>query len=289
MVTVMNMSRCRTVLIGTALVAASLTPVGLPAQAPSSAITPSTTIKLFDGKSLANFDTWLVDHHEADPERVFTVVDQIDGAPAIRISGQIWGGLLTEQAYRDYRLIVEYRWGGATWGDRMTRTRDSGLLLHAQGRLGNTRKDFNGPWLRSIEFQIIEGGVGDILPVAGYDDAGEQIRPSITVRSRKDRDGENVFDPNGEPRVYSSGRINWWGRSEDWADRLGFRGPQDVESPGLEWTRLEAVVEKSNLTYYVNGKLVNSGTDSSWTDGRIMIQSEGAEIYFRRIDLEPLR
>ena len=39
-----------------------------------------------------------------------------------------------------------------------------GVLIHAQGRMGNTGKDFNGPWLRSIEFQIIEGGVGDILP-----------------------------------------------------------------------------------------------------------------------------
>ena len=97
------------------------------------------------------------------------------------------------------------------------------------------------------------------------------------------------IDPNGKPRVYSSGRINWWGRSEDWADRLGFRGPQDVESPGFEWTRIEAVVEKGNLTYYVNGKLVNAASDSSWTEGKIMIQSEGAEIYFRRIDLQPLR
>jgi 3-keto-disaccharide hydrolase len=262
---------------------------GLTAQTPSSAITPSSVIKLFDGKSLANFDTWLVDHHDKDPERVFVVVDQIDGAPAIRISGQVWGGLLTKQAYRDYRLTAEYRWGGVTWGERKARARDSGVLLHAQGRLGNTGKDFNGPWLRSIEFQIIEGGAGDILPVAGYTEEGEQVRPSVTVKSRKDRDGENVFDPNGEPRVYSSGRINWWGRSEDWADRLGFRGPQDVESPGLEWTRLEAVVEKGNLTYYVNGKLVNAGTESSWTEGKIMIQSEGAEIYFRRIDLEPLR
>jgi hypothetical protein len=259
------------------------------AQEPAPAIAPSAVVKLFDGKSLANFDTWLVDHHEADPERVFTVVDQIDGAPAIRISGKVWGGLLTKQAYRDYRLIVEYRWGGATWGARMTRTRDSGVLLHAQGRMGNTGKDFNGPWLRSIEFQIIEGGVGDILPVGGYNESGEQLRPSVTVTSRKDRDGENVYDPKGQPTVFSSGRINWWGRSEDWADKLGFRGPQDVESPGLEWTRIEAVVEKGNLTYYVNGKLVNAGTDASVTEGKIMIQSEGAEIYFRRIDLEPLR
>jgi hypothetical protein len=259
------------------------------AQAPPTAIAPTTVIKLFDGKSLANFDPWLVDHHEKDPERVYTVVDRVDGAPAIRISGQIWGGLLTKEAYRDYKLIVEYRWGGATWGKRADRTRDSGILLHAQGRPGNTEKGFNGPWLRSFEFQIIEGGVGDYIAVAGYGDNGEQIRPSLTIRSRKDRDGENVFDPKGEPRTFNSGRVNWWGRSEDWADKLGFRGAQDVESPGLEWTRLEAIAEKGTLRYFVNGKLVNEGTDASWTEGKIMFQSEGAEIYFRRIDLEPLK
>jgi hypothetical protein len=286
----MIQSRVRTLSAASIVLIALQASVPAPrAQAPSAAITPSAVIKLFDGKSLTNFDGWLVDHHEADPERVFSVVDQIDGAPAIRISGKFWGGLLTKQAYRDYRLVIEYRWGGATWGERKTRTRDSGVLLHAQGRPGNTRADFNGPWLRSVEFQIIEGGVGDIILVGGYNDAGEQLRPTLTVKSRKDRDGENVYDPQGEPKVFTSGRINWWGRSEDWADRLGFRGAQDVESPGLEWTRLEAVVEKGNLTYYVNGKLVNAGTDSSWTEGKIMIQSEGAEIYFRRMDLEPLR
>jgi hypothetical protein len=284
----MEHSRVRIAIAGLVTLAA-LTAFVRPAQGPSAAITPSSTIKLFDGQSLANFESWLVDHHEADPERVFSVVDQIDGAPAIRISGKVWGGLLTKQAYRDYRLIVEFRWGGATWGDRKTRARDSGVLLHAQGRLGNTKSDFNGPWLRSLEFQIIEGGVGDILPVSGYSDSGEQIRPAVTARVRNDRDGETVYDAKGEPRVFSSGRINWWGRSEDWADRLGFRGPQDVESPGLDWTRIEAVVEKGTLKYFVNGKLVNEATDASVSEGKIMLQSEGAEIYFRRIDLEPLR
>ena len=183
-----------------ACVAIALTSA-LHAQTAPNPVTPTSAIKLFDGKSLENFDTWLVDHHESDPERVFSVVDQIDGAPAIRISGQFWGGLLTKQAYRDYRLIVEYRWGGVTWGERKTRTRDSGVLIHAQGRPGNTRKDFNGPWLRSLEFQIIEGGVGDFISVSGFAEIGEQIRPSMTFRVRKDRDGEDVYDPKGEPKV----------------------------------------------------------------------------------------
>ena len=153
-------------------------------------------------------------------------------------------------------------------GRSQARARDSGVLLHAQGRLGNTKSDFNGPWLRSIEFQIIEGGVGDILPVGGFGETGEQIRPAVTARVRKDRDGETVYDATGMPQTLSSGRINWWGRSEDWADRLGFRGPQDVESAGLEWTRIEAVVEKDTLKYYVNGKLVNEATARACRTGR---------------------
>jgi hypothetical protein len=251
-------------------------------------VSPTATISLFDG-TLANFEPWLVDHHASDPERVYGVVDQIDGAPAIRVSGQIWGGLLTKQSYKDYRLIVEFRWGGVTWGARKDRTRDSGILLHAQGRLGNTQKDFNGPWLMSHEFQIIEGGVGDYISVAGFTENGEQVRPSLTTTIRKDRDGERVWDAKGVPTPVNSGRVNWWGRSEDWEDTLGFRGPKDIEAPSLGWNRLEAVVSGATLQYYVNGQLVFEATNSSLTEGRIMIQSEGAEIYFRKIDLEPLK
>ena len=56
--------------------------------AQSQAIKPVTTIRLFDGKSLDNFETWQQDNHDKDPDKVFTVVEQVDGAPAIRISGQ---------------------------------------------------------------------------------------------------------------------------------------------------------------------------------------------------------
>ena len=259
------------------------------AQEVPDAIVPTTTIKLFDGKSLANFDGWLVDHHATDPLRVYSVVDQIDGAPAIRISGEKWGGLLTKQAYRNYKFVAEYRWGGVTWGDRKARTRDSGVLLHAQGRMGNTARDFNGPWLRSVEYQIIEGGVGDIIVVSGFNEDGTQVRPSVKALTRKDRDNETVYDPNGTLNTFTGGRINWWGRSEDWADRIDFRGARDVETAGTGWTRIEAVVDGNRLTYSVNGHVVNAAPDSSFTSGKIMIQSEGAEIYFRRIDLEPVR
>lgn len=254
----------------------------------SSAIKPSATIRLFDGKTLDNFETWQQDNHDRDPDRVFTVVDQIDGAPAVRISGQHWGGLITRSAYRDYKLVVEFRWGLLTWGQRQNRARDSGILLHCQGRPGSSQKDFNGPWMRSIEFQMIDGGTGDILLVGGYADNGELFRPVLQAKTHKDRNGQTVFDLKGKPDTYSTARINWWGRSEDWADKLGFRGAADVEHPGGQWNRLEALVEGGNLTYYVNGQLVNQAFGGSLTEGRLLFQSEGAEVYFRRIDLEPL-
>jgi hypothetical protein len=252
------------------------------------AIKPTSTIRLFDGKTLENFDFWQQDNHEKDPDRVFTVIDQVDGAPAIRISGEHWGGIITKSAYRDYRLIVEFRWGLLTWGQRKDKARDSGILLHCQGRPGSSQKDFNGPWMRSVEFQIIDGGVGDILVVGGYAENGEMLRPTLKAKTRKDRDGETVFDPNGQPNTYSTGRINWWGRSEDWVDRLGFRGPADVESKAGEWNHLEAIVQDGNLKYFVNGRLVNEGFEGSLTEGKLLFQSEGAELFFRRIELQPL-
>lgn len=254
----------------------------------SNAIKPDKTIRLFDGKSLDNFETWQQNNHEKDPDKVFSVVDQIDGAPAIRISGQHWGGIITKEAYRDYRLVVEFRWGLLTWGQRKDRARDSGILLHCQGRPGSSQKDFNGPWMRSVEFQMIDGGTGDIILVGGYADNGELLRPVLKATTRKDRDGEIVFDPEGQLNTYSTGRVNWSGRSEDWVDKLGFHGPSDVEHSGGQWNHLEAVVEKGNLTYRVNGRLVNKGVDGSLSDGRLLFQSEGAEVYFRRIDLQPL-
>ena len=259
------------------------------AQAAPAVIRPQQTIRLFDGKTLDRFDSWLVDSHRSDPLRVFSVVDQIDGAPAIRISGEQWGGIVTRDAYADYRLVVEFRWGLLTWGNRRNASRDSGVLVHAQGTHGNTGKTFNGPWMRSVEAQIIEGGVGDLIVVAGFDESGARLSPRVSARAGADRDGEPIYDPAAPGREFESGRINWYGRDVEWKDTLGFRGRQDVESPLGEWTTLEVVAQGDRLTYLVNGKVVNEAYGVTYRDGRIMIQSEGAEIYVRRIDLEPLR
>jgi hypothetical protein len=140
-----------------------------------------------------------------------------------------------------------------------------------------------------VEAQVIEGGVGDIILVEGFDPGGGKVQPRLTARAGTDRDGEPVYDPRAEAREFASGRINWYGRDVDWQDRLGFRGKEDVESPYGEWTRLEVIADGDRITNIVNGKVVNQGTRSTFTEGKILLQSEGAEIYFRRVDLEPLK
>jgi Domain of Unknown Function (DUF1080) len=247
-------------------------------------------IHLFNGRDLTNFYTWLVGDKRADPDRVFTVLPDVDGAPAIRISGQKFGGITTEREYEAYRLVVEFKWGTTTWAPRADRARDSGVLVHCQGPDGGTRADLNGPWMRSIEAQIIEGGVGDFLLVPGFEPDGTKRTPEMTATHSLDRDGEFVYDPKGTPRVFRNGdRINWFGRDPDWVDRLGYRGARELEKPAGEWNRLEVVVERDTITNILNGVVVNVGTAPSYTRGKIIIQSEGAEIFVRRVDLYPRR
>lgn len=252
-------------------------------------IRPGTTIDLLSDRGGTHFYNWLVDDHYSDPKGVFSFVDAVDGAPALRISGERWGGLATRRSYRDYRLVAEFRWGLLTWGDRTAAARDSGILLHCQGRDGNTAADFNGPWMSSFETQIIEGGTGDFIFVAGYGEEGARVRPTATAYCSQDRDGEWVYDPWGEAKEFSQGRLNWHFRDPDWMDRLGFRGWRDLESPATDWTRIEVVCNGGAILNFVNGRLVNRLQNASWTEGKIMIQSEGAEIYFRKLELQPLQ
>lgn len=237
-------------------------------------------IPLFNGRNLEGFYTWIRDANYADPKRVFSVEEGL-----LRVSGDGYGGLVTNRTYRDYHLILEFRWGEKTWGDRADRARDSGLLLHAWGPDGG----YGRTWPASIEAQIIEGGVGDILVLPGVDPlTGRKYPTRVLVQAEKDRDGELVWKRGGETVPLSSGRLNWFGRDVDWEDKLGFRGRDDVESPHGEWTRLEVLADGPRLTYKVNGVVVNEAVEAHPDFGRIVLQTEQAEIFVRRFELWPL-
>ena len=256
---------------------------GKPAEPPSrdSAISPKDgPIKLFNGQNKEGLYTWIKGKTYSDPDKVFTVEDGM-----LHISGNGYGGITTNQAYRDYHLIVEFKLGDKTWGDRIDRARDSGLLIHGWGPDGG----YGNTWMASIEAQIIEGGVGDILVLTGSDPETGQVLPtSLVAETMKDRDGELVWKKGGEPSTVSSGRVNWFGRDVDWADTIGFRGREDVESKLGEWTRLEVIADGDHLKYKVNGVVVNEAFAANPDSGKLLLQTEQAEMFVRRFELWPL-
>ena len=231
-------------------------------------------IKLFNGKDLTSFYTWLKGiGKNNDPDKVFTVAEGM-----IRVSGQHFGCFTTEKEFENYHLVVEFKWGDKTWPPREKATRDSGILLHCVGEDGAA----GGTWMESIECQMIEGGTGDFILVKGKD------QPTLTATVEK-RGGQWYFTAKGEPKEFKGGRINWWGRDPDWKDMVGFRGKQDVENPVGEWNTLECICDGARITNVLNRQVVNVGTNSSHTRGKILFQSEGAEVFFRRIELQPVK
>ena len=240
-------------------------------------------IVLFDGKTLCDCYIWLQATRHEDPKQVFRVNDGL-----LHITGDGLGSLITNKAYRDYHLVLEYRWGNKTWPNRENAARDSGLLIHSNGADGG----YQGIWKPSIEVQIIEGGVGDFVFVTGNDDAGKPIPISLTAHVTHDRDDEVVWSEEGKGETYGNAktrRINWKDRDTDWADVQGFRGPNDVDSPGKEWmTRLDVFADGDRITAFVNGTKVNEAYNATPTAGQIQLQTELAEVFFRRWELYPL-
>jgi hypothetical protein len=227
----------------------------------------------FNGKDLRGFYTYLHDHKYDDPAKVFTVRNGL-----LYISGEEFGGLTTHDEFHDYQLTAEWKWGDRTWAPRQQKARDSGILLHCVGPDGAA----GGNWMQSHECQIIEGGCGDFIMVPG------QAKPSLTCEVRTAPDGQLYYNKGGKPVTRDSGRFNWWGRDPNWKDTLGFRGERDVEKPAGEWNRMEVICDGNAITNVVNGYVVNAGTNSSLTKGKIIFQSEGAEIIFRKIEIRPL-
>lgn len=230
-------------------------------------------VRLFDGHGLDHFYTFLKDRgRDSDPKRVFSVADGL-----LRISGEEWGCITTRKSFENYHLVAEFKWGTRTWGDHADRARDSGILVHSTGPDGA----YSGTWMHAIECQIIEGGTGDVLVVG---DGSDRFSATAPVAPEK-QESSYIYSPSGAPVTIHSGRINWWGRDPAWRDDKGFRGVQDVERPVGEWNRLEAIVAGRTVTVILNGVLVNQCVDVLPRGGRIQIQSEGAEIFFKNITL----
>ena len=244
----------------------------------SSASTVSNVkpIALFNGQNLDGWYKFVKGRgRDIDPKNVFSVEKGL-----IHISGEEYGCITSNEEYSNYKLTVEFKWGPKTFAPRVDRARDGGILLHSVGVDGG----YSGTWMYSIECQIIEGGTGDFLVVG---DGSKKFSLTSNVAPKQQGKG-NVYLAGGQPLTINGGRIDWFARDPEWKDVLGFRGKNDVEKPVGQWNKVECVVIGDKVSAYLNGVLVNDAYHVSPTKGKIQIQSEGAEMFVRKVEIQPI-
>lgn len=182
-----------------------------------------------------------------------------------------FGYISTEDAYRNYHLSLEYRWGKERFIPRSRVKRDSGLLYHMVGP--------DVVWTTDVETQIQEGDTGDFYFL------GEP--PDIAPGALRSSGGTVAVDPGGE--FYKAG-----GELVDTDQSLTKSHTVDSLT---DWNRVEVIVDRDNVTVIVNGEVVNRATNLRRSEagiviplkeGKIALQAEGAEIYYRDVEIKPL-
>ena len=249
----------------------------------------SEVISLFNGRNLEGFYTWLRTTEFADPQKVFSVDEG-----SIRISGAEDGYLATKSEFSNYRLDLEFRWGrqkGLDRGARAGHALDSGVFLHASGPDGNSH-DGDGAFMAAIEVNVFQGATGDVLLIRGDDIGGRLIVPRVQFDATEERDGEGFrwWSKSGDRRKLSKwGRVNWKLKDENWKNQRDFRGKSDVEREYGLWNQLSCVCQDGTISVFLNGMKVNEVTNVFPQRGKILLQSEGAEIFFRKLRLTRIR
>lgn len=237
---------------------------------------------LFNGKDLKGWDTYLsmqptTDKSDFvptqfrgvnnDPLKVFSVVNGL-----LRVSGEEWGGLTSLKEYENFHLMFDVKWGEKKWPPRENVVRDSGILYFAVGPQGAQ----SGHWMRSHEFQVQEGDCGDYHSLDG-------VTVDAHVGDANQGDWKFFrYDPTLPVRENLHARIL----------KLG-----NYEKKTGEWNTMEVIADGKTLIHKVNGKEVLRVANSQQlvggklvplTKGKIQIQSEGSEVFYRNIKIAPL-
>jgi hypothetical protein len=249
---------------------------------------PKPWIRLFNGVDLSGWDTYLGPPYDpvakdfagaplglnSDPDRVFSVVE-VDGQRAIRISGTAFGGVSTVKEYDDYELELEFKWGQAKSPPRADAKRDSGVLYRAVGPHG---ADWFF-WMRSLEFQVQEGDYGDFWPCGGA---------IADVAAKKNAAGDFAYDPGAPLLPFSAASPN---------GRRVVKGPNTPPDKPGEWNRIKLYVLGRTSVHVFNSvvamvlensRQVVDGKEVALGRGKIQLQSEGAEVFYRNIRLRPI-
>lgn len=159
------------------------------------------------------------------------------------------GHLITKKSYRNYRLEIEYRFSA--------KAGNCGVLVHA-----SKPRALAGMFPQSIEVQMRSGDAGDFWCIE------EDIQVPEMEARRPRKKGQEFGGASGDARRI----LNLTDGSEK---KVG------------EWNRLVIECQDDEIKVWVNGVLVNHGSKATAQAGKIALQAEGAEVEFRKIDLQP--
>jgi hypothetical protein len=220
---------------------------------------------LFDA-TLSEWYKFLPSHgRDVDPDGVF----RMDGSDVLHVLGnappagdQEFGYLATRSEYSNYRFQLDQRWGTQKFAPRADAVRDSGLLYHMRGD--------DVVWPQSMEFQIQENDIGDLFLLG---DAGATTPVDPTMNG--------MFKEGGQPRLLRGGAIKKGATYESLTD----------------WNALELFASEREFTHAVNQQVNHRGwameysAGGTWEPldrGRIVLQAEGAEVFYRNARIRPL-
>ena len=242
---------------------------------------------LFNGRDLEGWDKFLATPNgseplvaNVDPKGVFTVTN-LDGEKVIHVTGEGYGAITTREEFTNFHFRVQFKWGIQRWPGRANVGRDSGILYCGIGQ-PNPRTG----WLTSVENNIMEKGVGQWWSVNGaiIDVEGEWITPEneLYVPYKKEGRGEkNIVWKRGTPRITPS-------------PANGITPPFDVEQVFGNWNTVEVVFWGGQCIHILNGHVNLVAVNPRWKDGdlwrplthgRIQLQSEAAEVFYRKAEV----
>ncbi len=213
--------------------------------------------------------------YNKDETGVFSVIEEA-GEPVLRVSGEIYGSVFTKREYENYHLKLKVKWGDRKYVPRTGKLKDSGLLYHSVGENG---VDYWRAWKLSQEFQIMEGHMGDYWNVA---------TSAIDIRAYQSEGKMNSVASASQPFLpfgTGSKRDGFCMRSENY------------ESPAGAWTTLELICYGDKSVHLVNGHVVmvlqgsrylKDGETLPLAKGKIQLQSEAAEVFFKDIQIRSI-
>ena len=145
-------------------------------------------------------------------------------------------------------------------------------------------------WTKATEMQIQEGDAGDFHPLVGV---SMDTRSSETTEDRPGDyfygDTQWIYDPTAEHRLF---------RSRDQFEPNRGRRICDYEKPYGEWNTVEYLTVGGTSVYIVNGQVTMivtnarrtvNGREVPLTRGKIQVISEWSELYYRTVELRPLK